>query len=766
MWRDRHRAAGELQKFLSSVYEQVKNKKSLGPFPYEPHALPPDLEETLLKPWLSFVPFREAVLQTAVHASSASMVSTPKANPAKDKGSSENKDDKAPQKCKACLGKRLLQCKHLMLRSTEGWRIQKRVHIVDTEESSIQENLSEYSSEEEVEIVEEEEGNTLGETTYETTSEAVHNPLEQKHQQHISEDIYFLFGKKETESLDKQDDTQVHVVTDGQYKSLEGFWSGNGMIFIMEKKPSNLEDDVTEESQNSGSHSFDFSMQEHSQILAIPTMRARQLLSSYTLVHNPNMAQLRDGKSVEVLPQFWVRCDSSDAEGTCWLGAEPMKTSRNEVTGMSFRMVTCSGPTTDKSSFPNLETLRKIHRARHHSSAMQTRGFAQYDLFGSNTVENSVIESQSSVTVDFVWNGVDSILQLPPLTSAATLNIRVESGDLRSPVYAVYKELDFLLVLAEGLKTGVTEWPEAIESKPAMELVQEILNELKNKLDGINISVSKKDNEKVKSDTAAVDSSIQSFIAERGDLDFAETLWCKMRKSVSSYQDVVNCFSLVIQSLKHGEVHPWIQRGSSSTLSKLIQQSYHGTMQSISLSGLTPIRMLLEIGLDKMKKDYINCFIGQDLATFNYLDYFISTSVDLQEQVHRVKKLHHMLEVVVICNAFLSLGHENLFPLTQSCLKYYKENPWNEEHVFQLPIRPSIISTFYQNSHPQSWRVEILSGHGQKEVKTTWQLSTRPPVDHVSFAVPDMPIDTTISGENEEVLYYPTQVSCSQVYFC
>ncbi|NP_001084959.1 protein zwilch homolog [Xenopus laevis] len=563
-----------------------------------------------------------------------------------------------------------------------------------------------------------------------------------------------------------KDDIQVHVVCDGHCKPLESFCSGSEVLYILEKKPLTLEDNVLDETENNEGISFYTSLQEIPQPQAIPTMRARQFLTSYTLTHNPNMVQLNSGAPVKVLPPLWVRCDCSDAEGTCWLGAEPIKSSRNEITGMSFRTVTCAGPTADKSTFPSLDSLRQAHKERHYSSVMQTRGFAQYDLFGCNTVENSVIESQSSVTVDFVWNGVERILQLPPLASAATLNIKVESGDLRSPVYSVYKELDFLLVLAEGLKTGVTEWPETGETKSAVDLVQLLLNDLKNKVDGLTSSVSKKDNEKIKSDTAAVDCSIQSFITERGDLDFAEMLWCRMRKSVSSYQDVVNCFSLVIQSLKNGEVHPWIHRGSSSALSKLIQQSYHGKMQSVSLTGLTPMRMLLEIGLDKMKKDYISCFIGQDLATFNYLDYFISSSVDIQEQVQRVKKLHHMLEVVVVCNAFLSLGHENLFPLTQSCLKYYKENPWNEQHVFQLPIRPSVISTFYQNSHPQTWRVEIISGHGQKEVKTTWQLTSRRPVDHVSFAVPDVPIDMTISGENEEIVYYPTQVSCSQVNFC
>ncbi|XP_066449018.1 protein zwilch homolog isoform X1 [Eleutherodactylus coqui] len=574
------------------------------------------------------------------------------------------------------------------------------------------------------------------------------------------------FKKGESGPVPYKDDLQIHMVSPGQCQSLESFWSGNETAFMVERRTLKLEEDMLEGSRTSDSHSLNLSVEKPCDPLPVSTMQARQLLSSYTLTHNPNMAQFGqfgNEKPMEVLPQLWVRCDRTDAESTCWLGAEPIKTSRNEMTGMSFHMVTCAGPTSDKSSFPSLEALKKSHKERH-SPAMQTRGFARYDLFTPSTIENSVIESETSVTVDFVWNGVDRILHIPPLTSAATLNIRVESGDLRSPVYPVYRELDFLLVLAEALKTGVTEWPETLETKSAVELVQELLSELKNKLDGVN-SAPKKEAEKVKSDTAAVDSSIQSFVTERGDLDFAEMLWCKMKKSVSSYQDVVNCFSLVIQSLIHGDVHPWIHRGSTSTLSKLIQQSFHGNMQNISLSGLTPIRMLLEIGLDKMKKDYINCFIGRDLATFNYLDYFISTSVDLREQVHRVRKLHHMLEIVVNCNVFLNLEHENLFPLTQSCLKYYKENPWNEQHVFQLPIRPSVISNFYQNSHPQIWRVEILSGHGQKEVKTMWQLSARPPVDHVSFDIPDVQVDLTMNGESEDVLYYQAQSSCSQVHF-
>ncbi|KAM4658400.1 protein zwilch homolog isoform 2-T2 [Amazona ochrocephala] len=153
-------------------------------------------------------------------------------------------------------------------------------------------------------------------------------------------------------------------------------------------------------------------------------------------------------------------------------------------------------------------------------------------------------------------------------------------------------------------------------------------------------------------------------------------------------------------------------------------------MEAVSLTGITSVQMLLENGLDKMKKDYVSFFIGQELATLTSLDCFISTSVDLQEQVHCVQKLHHVLEIMVSCTVLLQFKHESLFPWTQICINYYRENPPDEKHVFQLPVSSALVKKFYPD-HPEVWKVDISSGHGPKEAKTTWQVSTNPPVEHM-----------------------------------
>ena len=53
-----------------------------------------------------------------------------------------------------------------------------------------------------------------------------------------------------------------------------------------------------------------------------------------------------------------------------------------------------------------------------------------------------------------------------------------------------------------------------------------------------------------------------------------------------------------------------IHRDGNSSLGKVFLQSYQQPMDHVSLTGLTPITMLLEVGLDKMRKDYINYLIG------------------------------------------------------------------------------------------------------------------------------------------------------------
>ncbi|XP_017261359.1 protein zwilch homolog [Kryptolebias marmoratus] len=567
-----------------------------------------------------------------------------------------------------------------------------------------------------------------------------------------------LQEKESSDSCLYEEDIQI-LKTNGDKIAAVNLYCGNQTVFVCEKAVPKLSEPNDEQGMETISDADDGCdvLQTEQGPQPLTVTKARQLLSLYTLSQNSGVSAV---DSSFVLHPLWVRCDMSDPAGTTWFGAEPVSVG-NKVTGVKLYSVTCKGSTVDKRSFPTLEELKQEHKKRHNLPSMGVKGNARFSLFGSTVLENTIIESQSSVTVDFKWSHVESVLEDPPLSSTATLNIKVSSGDMRSPMFEMYRELEFLQTLADCLKTGETEWLEPLESTSAVNLTKAYLEELQNTAQTSQDQVAKTaETTKLKSET---DPPIFNCFLERGNLDFVEQLWIRLRKSVTSYEDVRDSLKLVIEALRYNDIKPWIHRDSSSSLSKLILQSYHQQIDHVSLTDVTPIIMLLEMGLDKIRKDYINYLIGEELTTLNHLSYFLSTEVDLQEQVVRLRKLHHLLEIIVTCGTFLALPYDRLFLLTQSCLQHYKTSPYDEEREFKLQIKPALISHLYQKEHPVMWGVEVSSGHGPREVRTSFQLSDRPLVDHVVFET-DYP-NETVNGDTEEPAFFSTMVCCSLVSF-
>ncbi|XP_063060746.1 LOW QUALITY PROTEIN: protein zwilch homolog [Engraulis encrasicolus] len=284
------------------------------------------------------------------------------------------------------------------------------------------------------------------------------------------------------------------------------------------------------------------------------------------------------------LPPLLVRCDMSPPVGTVWLGAEPISTV-NKVTAIKLYTIHSKRATEDKSSFISLDELMKMHQKRHHAPIVDTKGYAQYNLFGSMQVDNT-IESQCSIVNVFRWSNLEKILQMPPKSSEDVL---------------------------QALKEEETGTP-------------------------------------------------------------------TKEKSINIYSTV------------------GLDWGGSGPHPQTLGQDANNYIHDTSLLSLAPVHMVVQMGLDKMRKNYNNYLIGKEWTTNYLLSYYLNTEVDLQEQVTRMKKLHHLLEIVVICSTFLNLPHECLFPFTQSCLRYYKTSPYDEEHVFQMEIRPVMISSFYQKA--------------------------------------------------------------------
>uniref|UniRef100_UPI00358E2E7C protein zwilch homolog isoform X2 n=1 Tax=Myxine glutinosa TaxID=7769 RepID=UPI00358E2E7C len=443
-----------------------------------------------------------------------------------------------------------------------------------------------------------------------------------------------------------------------------------------------------------------FIANEKESFTSLPVQDARRLLSWFCIGHNNHIWDSSSNPPSLPLPPLWVRCDMKDKESICWMGACPMVHSSSIE--MQLYTATCKGPLVGTSALPSLDEVILKHKARHRVNKVRTTGYTRYVLFGPPQGNTSLFERCSNINVEFWWSDVNHLFQVPPTDATATLRIRVEPGDVRSPVHAAYKELDFLARVICGLQTGEMDWCLGDETQTAATLVETLINELKscqNPLQGY----AKKESEIVETPAMEAEVVMQSnAIPEREDLDFCEQLWFKMKSAVFSYTSIQDCLNLVLQALANQEIQPWTHRDNSSLLSEMVQQSCTGAMKYVPLVGKAPLEMLAQIGLDKIHRDYLTYFLGQELTTLKYLEYFFGmhSSLGLQEQLCRLTRLEHIFEVVAICRTFLSIPHENLFLLTMQMLQFYHDRPVDPSHVFSLS-KPSVDKSLYEK---RRWR--------------------------------------------------------------
>ena len=63
-----------------------------------------------------------------------------------------------------------------------------------------------------------------------------------------------------------------------------------------------------------------------------------------------------------------------------------------------------------------------------------------------------------------------------------------------------------------------------------------------------------------------------------------------------------------------------MHKSNKSKLAQLIRDSYYGKMEAPLLEGTLPIEILVEIGIEKLHRDYTNAFIGEQSKTVEVLN--------------------------------------------------------------------------------------------------------------------------------------------------
>ena len=337
--------------------------------------------------------------------------------------------------------------------------------------------------------------------------------------------------------------------------------------------------------------------------------------------------------------------------------------------------------------------------------------FSRYAIAGSSSSDD---DESGSLSVEFNWSEAERPLSLPPESSHAVIKVSAKPGYTFSPVLATYSELSTLLAFC---LSGVSEWP--LQEHPSQ---QDTMGQLTKKIDSFLGDVASPLTQVL--DTTVISPTADNSIYEtRKDLDFAERLWM-FAKDVTSLDELQEIFGAVFKALLLGQVQPFVHRTSSSTLAILLRQLLQcsSTEERQALapryqSLLSPTKLLpclIQIGLEKMRRDYRTFFISSDIVTDNQLDHFFS-EFSSQSQLAKCRilcKLHCVLEINASLLSFLNLPSSVLSSLTKTALQVYREMPFKSfstAPTFSLPLAPyspslKSLVCLCNKLHPTTWK--------------------------------------------------------------
>ena len=309
------------------------------------------------------------------------------------------------------------------------------------------------------------------------------------------------------------------------------------------------------------------------------------------------------------------------------------------------------------------------------------------------------------LTVQFTWNNPDTILSPPSESADAVVKISATPGYIFSQALATYNELKTLLHLCE-IASGKRSWISLSENIGEEE--EDTLQSAKKSLVenvGLFLEEISSPLSQPKEITVISPTTANTVYETRSDLDFAEHLWM-FAKDTTSLEELQQVFAEVFKAVLLGKVQPFIHRSSTSVLSTLLRkvlltpnldekQDLAPKFQNL-LTESKICMCLVQLGLEKMKRDYRAFFIGADITTADQLDQFISVSKGSQlETCHTLCKLHCILELMSSSLCFLKLPPPTLSALFKSALEVYREKKFEgfcTTPVFSLPLPAYSVS--------------------------------------------------------------------------
>lgn len=408
-----------------------------------------------------------------------------------------------------------------------------------------------------------------------------------------------------------------------------------------------------------------------------------------------------------------------------------------------------------------------------------------YDLFGTKEIFTNWTDFPKSsfegcLSFQFHWN---TLSFYPPLQqSTKTLVMEIAAGWKESRLNHLWEDIlllnNFISILEQYVKKNLSsrysvmplEFPSNFIN-PNVKTDEEINDQLNGLFLGdVAFLENKNDNLEKPSTSGEAETELKlkqhlEDLHIRQNLDFTDYLWIILKGS-DNYAQVTDCLHAVFQEVEKKDYKPQTNVANSTTLAKLLFTISQQKAPTPSLAGSFPLQLLVEIGLEKLNRDYTYLLLSSNLIDRHELQQKLSVNFNKEIDVEKFRtnllilvQLHVCLEFTLLAETHVDFPPGNLqslfscaynkFTSEESPIKSLASLEENCIYTLNAPIPNDIIKQLI-GKPPSSWNVRFSSEVGILQMTTGAYYSLTP------IFPPD--IYNEDKTENQEESYYVVSI--------
>ncbi|XP_055930288.1 protein zwilch homolog [Argiope bruennichi] len=430
-------------------------------------------------------------------------------------------------------------------------------------------------------------------------------------------------------------------------------------------------------------------------------------------------------ESVKRLP-ILVVCHDGHSKPSSFFG------SWKENKNARFHMFN-KGSITKQEQLPKLSVLKDIHLKGFPPSFsnIEISVYARYDFIEYECEENAALKPVEDVNlfVECSWLNSRSILE--PLTDECQCFARLKaiSGNFDSGAFSLFKEIKLVEALHQSLENGMMAWPAPERNRNILQEIEEFIKSEKLILMKNNKPAPVPVAEMKDPDLGLI--LEQALIKGRTELDFTEKLW-NILKDCSSTEELTDAFSIFYNELGNFFVRPFVHHKNNSTVAQLIKTMMEKAVVCPNLESQLVLKLLLEIGVEKLRRDYVAIFFSLELIPLECLSYYLQPSLLSLEAITCLRKLHSVVESTIVCVKILNLSKRLLSTFVRNSLKYYATVPDIDlQHVFNFQIPTDKARQLLNPMRPTIWELSLTSSLNGFLKQSIHRYQTTPVHDHI-----------------------------------